>query len=328
MVSRNGVLEKTESLEKTSECHYGSIMGWSEKTKKFLPLFIALFSFSIAGALGGIFLSRPPVLIITDASFLRLYGPERLKQKQRRISVALFRKVVPVTVSEIAGPDLVAIAAEEASPAPCAVLFPYRYLEAARIYRQGKPGTPVLVMEAPKPPEFAAEADNLEGEQAITFVCTDIELDLHRAGLAATLLAGEKKILIYDNGLFPEEHRESLREKLKDQGIVEEPVFLSSSSRDPSYSDIGCIVIAGPAFRFLDQEHNIPMVLFSWSDPFLTPKGVKVIFDDSSWALAAEAIKSVPSAGAVFLPSIPLVVMERIDKKENFRELLNLVKAR
>ena len=110
-------------------------MPLSRKLKKRLPLLIILFVFLTACI---VFLLQPPVLIVTDASFLQLYGSLRFRVSQARVSLELFRMVRPVQVAESAGADIAALIVESASKAPGAVLFPYRYQEAARFYREKK----------------------------------------------------------------------------------------------------------------------------------------------------------------------------------------------
>jgi hypothetical protein len=168
--------------------------------------------------------------------------------------------------------------------------------------------------------------ENFPDETGITFVSTDTALDLYRTGLCAELFAGEKKIIIFDDGLFPEESREALREDFRARDFPSELVFLASHSRYSPYSEVGCVVVAGPATGFLDQELDIPVILFSWNDPEMTPRVVKLIFDDSPWALAGEALKSLSSSDGMVIPSVPAVFPDRMDEKKDFRKLKGLLK--
>jgi hypothetical protein len=301
------------------------------RIKKYLPLFTGLLLFSISVTLVGAFLSRSPVLIVTDSSFFQLYGPQRLKQKERRAALKLFRQFIPVTVSESAGADLIAIAVEDAFPSPWAVLFPSRYLEGARLYKESKPEIPVLVL---------GRSDTMEAKETpITLVFTDAKVDLYRAALCAAQLAGEKKILIFDDGLFLHEDRESLKEELKKRGFPEEPVFQSPSINYNSYPEIGCVVVTGPVSGFVDKNLDIPLILFSWTDPALTPRTVKLIFDDSPWALAPIALKFFLPAptgpepetlrmGEILVPSEPVILQGRLDQKRDFWKLRRQLKEK
>ena len=285
--------------------------------KRFL-LFIALFLVLTSGALAGVFLSRPPVLIVTDLSFYALYGPDRFRQRQREISLSLFRRVVPVTVAENAGPDLVAIAAEEAFREPWAVLFPYRYLAGARLFKENNPEVPVLVMGGRNPkPSGLADTD-------IVFVRTDTSMDLYRAGVSAAFFAGEKNILIFDDGLLTEENREFLGELLVSRGFYGELLFRTRHAHIHNFAEIGSVILTGPADRFLEQNLGIPMILFSWIDPDFTPRTVKLVFDDSPWALAVKALRS-GREGEILIPSAPKAISGRISERGDFRKLRDLI---
>jgi hypothetical protein len=291
-------------------------MQTSPKRKIQLPLIIAL---SFILILGGIFVIRAPVLIVTDASFSQLYGPGRLRQRQWHIALNLFRQVITVTVSEHAGSDHVAFAVEETFGYPKAVLFPYRYLAGARHYRQNNPDIPVLVMLGGR-----SKPDD-ETDLGIIYVLTDSATDLYRAGLSAALLAGEKRTLIFDDELFPEENRELLREMLEQRGFLLEPLFLSPSAHYSRWADIGCVIMTGPASRFLEQGLDIQVILFSWVDPAITPNAVKIIFDDSPWAIAARAVKSIGS-GDIIIPSAPAPFFDRMEDRANFRIIRGILK--
>ncbi|GHU17500.1 hypothetical protein FACS1894163_08460 [Spirochaetia bacterium] len=71
---------------------------------------------------------------------------------------------------------------------------------------------------------------------------------------------------------------------------MKNPVFLSLNS---NYSPTGnsCPVLTVRAPNFFDRDAKIPVILFSWLDPALTSANVKVIFDDSPWALAFAAFR-------------------------------------
>jgi hypothetical protein len=256
------------------------------KSKIIISLFVVLFIFLI---LVTAFFLRSPVLIVTDNSFIMLYGPERLDRTRRSISRELFRQVIPVTVSESAGPDLVAFAVESSSKKPWAVLFPFRYYEGARLYKEGRLETAVLVVggRGSRPVE----------EELLVFANSDTRVDLYRAGLCAALLAGDKRVLFFTEGLLLATFREAFMEGLRAQGHLEEPVFMDSFFDYHQYPDIGCVVVAGPASRFFQRNLDIPVILFSWIDPALSPRSVKVVFDDSPWALATKILKSLPPPG-------------------------------
>jgi len=290
----------------------------SRSLKKILVI-IALSLILISGIVGGIFVYRPPVLIVSDLSFYALYGSDRLRQRQREISAALFRRVIPVTVFEHAGPDHIAMAVADASRRPWAALFPFRYHEGARLYKMNNPEVTVVVIGGrnPKPP-------GLE-DTGIIYVRTDVAKDLYRAGVSAAFFAGEQDIIIFDDEFFPEDNRASLRELLESRDFAGELEFRTQHMHIHSFDEIGSIIITGPASRSLDENIDTPVILFSWLDPILTPGTVKLIFDDSPWALAPEALRS-KSEGEVLLPSMPIPVSDRITERRDFRKLGEIIR--
>ena len=297
---------------------YGSNMVRSRRRKKRLPLLIVLVFFA---ALGGVFLLRSPVLIVADPSFNQLYGPLRLTLQGIKASLELFRRVVPVTIAESAGPDLAALAVEGKSKSPWAVFFPFRYLEGAKFYKENHLKVPVLVT--------GAENQNPQEDTGLTFINIDTALDLYRAGSCAALLAGEKKVLFFNDGNLKPEYMEAFWQGLRDQDFSGDPVYVNVSADYSAYSEIGCVVVAGPAGKFLERNLNIPVILFSWINPALTPRSVKVVFDDSPWALAAEVLRGFsPGEGETLVSSAPVVLKDRIGEKDDFRNLQGIIKEK
>ena len=270
---------------------------------------------------GGAFWFRSPVLVVTDSSFNQLYGPLRFYLKGIVTSLKFFRRLITVTVAESAGSDLIRLAVEGSSRLPGMVLFPYRYIQGAQQYKEAHPAIPVFVMGGgnPKP----------RGEAAFTFVTTDTAQDLYRAGLCAAILNGEgKSILFFTDGVLSDAYRKAFQEGLRAQGFLNDPVYANASADYSSYSSIGCVVVDGPASKFIDRNLKIPVILFSWVDPATTPRAVKLVFDDSPLALAAGVLRSLPPAGEVLIPSEPIPLPDRIDGKKDFRNIQALIKEK
>jgi hypothetical protein len=261
-------------------------------------------------AAAGVFLLRPPVLIITDSSFNSLYGSLRTWFSILESSAALRRRVVPVPVSENAASDVVILAVEAASSSPHAVLFPYRYYESGRRYKEKFSGVPVLIL--------GAKEGELSASGGLVPVYTDRETDFYRAGLCAALLVREGKngnVLVFSDGTMPQGEQKAFLEGLRAQGFIRDPVYLGLNSDYQNYQDASCAVLTGPATRFFAENRAVPVLLFSWLDPALTPAEVKVIFDDSPWALAVRAVKAVEQGAEEGLfPSRPLVPRGRSGK--------------
>jgi len=287
--------------------------------KKILTVLIVLLLFSVPA---GVFFLRSPVLVVTDASFKQLYGSQRSTVALVRNSLLLFRRLIPVPVSEQAGPDIIALVVERAFYSPHAVLFPKRYFEGARMYRDRKPGVPVLVMwgRNPLPQVFLQEP-------GIVFVRTDNAADLYRAGLAAAVLARETgELLFFTDGSLQDQYRQAFGRGLRDQGFPGDPVYLDAFIDHAFYDGIGCVVLVGPATGFLEQNLEIPVILFSWIDPARTPRTVKILFDDSPLAQAAGALRAFPAEGEIFLPSRAAVLSDRIEEREELRKLRALLR--
>ena len=264
-----------------------------------------------------IYMSRSPVLIVTDLSFYELYGSQRLRQQRQKTSRQLFRRLIPVYVAESAGSDLIAIAAEDAYDRPRAVIFPHRYQEGAAIYKENHPQVEVLVIGGP-------QSQNTE---PFLRVRTNTKLDLYRAGLSAALLAGDQGILFIGEVNLADEYREAFQAGLLQRGFLEEPIYIGAYSSHPSFSPYGCVIVAGPAIWFLEQNLDIPVILFSWANSALTPNSVKLVFNDSSWVLAARAIRAKRTGeGDILLGSEPTVLKDRVDKS-TYRMINRFVKT-
>jgi hypothetical protein len=278
-------------------------MAFKPDRSFFLKAAILIF----LGAAGGVFLLRSPVLVVTDPSFNGVYGAMRTRIGGIERFFALRRRVVPVLISESAAPDVAALAIEAASPSPHAVLVPYRYYESGHRYKENFPQVPVFV--------FDSGGERLPAESGLVPVRTDRETDFYRAGLCAAFLAREGEngdILVFSEGTMPNGEREAFLEGLRVQGFLRNPVYLGLNSDYQNYQGVSCVVLNGSAPRFLSENRGIPVLLFSWIDPALTPPEVKVIFDDSPWTLAAEAVKTLEQgAGEKTLPSRPLVPQGR-----------------
>ena len=291
--------------------------------KKKLPLLIALL---VIITLTGVFFLRSPVIIVTDASFYQLYGSHRFRFAVLRNSLELFRRVITVPVAETAAPDVIALVVEAAVPSsPRAVLFPQRYIDAARIFNDRHTEVPVLVMSGRNtlPPPALREA-------GIVFVRTDKATDLYRAGLAAAVLVYDetREVLFFSDGTLREQYREAFEEGLLNQGFANSRFFLEAFMDHVLYANIGCVIVAGPAVRFLERGLDIPVILFSWIDPVRTPQPVRIVFNDSPLALAAGAIRAFsPEAEEILVPSRPAVISDRIEERRELRTLRGLVRA-
>jgi hypothetical protein len=254
----------------------------------------------------GLFFLRSPVLVVTDAPFEGLYGTRRSLEKRLAASLRMFRRVKPVLIAESAGADLIAFAVEGAAKNPHGVLFPYRYRYGAERYRNQFPRVPVAVL-----------GGGIRKEGIPGFFGTDTPTDFYRAGRCAALFGPAGTIHVFRDDPVSEEDRRAFRIGLREEGYERDPVYGTFSDLFLP-GNISCVVLSGVSA--FEETAKIPMVLFSWVDPALTPGNIWLVFDDSPWALAVKAVEMLDrgdTAGTI--PSEILVLGERIPEKRILR---------
>jgi hypothetical protein len=248
-----------------------------------------------AAALGAVlYRVRSPLLLALDEEFIFLYGSRRSAVKRTELSLRMFRRVAVARIAEGASPDVVAFAASAAADRPYAALFPARYREGARRYAEQTPGVPVGVLAGGA---LFRPAEN----EGFRFIETDKKTDLYRAGRCAALFALRDGggVLFFAGDLTDQNDREAFAQGLRDQGFAGDPVFVDRGTEYALPDGLSCVVMASPTENFLENNRDIPIILFSWIDPGFTARGVKLIFDDSPWALALEAAEALQRQGAL-----------------------------
>ncbi|MDR1251010.1 MAG: hypothetical protein LBK62_02475 [Treponema sp.] len=276
-----------------------------------------------------VFLSRPPVLIVVDASFTALYGQQRMLLRQIRSSLILFRQVKPVMIAEGAGPDIVPFAIGEVASRsfsqPYCVLFPNSYAESVPRYREQFPGVPAILLEGRISSGIGARtADN----GGLFVFSTDQEKDFYRMGLCAAIFSGERreKIIVFQDQSTQESARNAFVEGLREGGNGTEPLFLNSFSELLNFSDISCVVLAGSGAEYFERNLEYPVILCTWLDPDLTAREAALIFDDSPWGLAVPAARMLrENQNRGRLPSDLLILPERIADKGVLRQLKKII---
>jgi hypothetical protein len=274
----------------------------------------SLLALAILAAL--FFSIRRPVLVLTDEMFVALYGERRLKNRQLALSLLTGRKVKPVLVAESAGPDIFAVAIQDASSLPYCVIFPFRYAEEARQFYANFPEIPTILLRGRhnrgnRHLEFEANTDN-SGETGLFFeFSTDTELDYYRMGKCAAIIGKEKtgKLPVFqDSPVNLTEQDAFLKGYKVDSGGLE-PFFVNSAAQLGSDIDFPLAILSSPGKDFYDRNSKAAVLLFTWLDPLHTSKETFVIFDDSPWAQAAEAFKmfkegqrrgNIPSSTLIF----------------------------
>jgi len=274
-----------------------------------------------------VFYKRPPVLIITDAPFIELYGKERIRRQRFLYSLSMFRRVKPVIVVDGASPDIVVAAVSTASSRPYCVIFPRYLAPAAESYHQQFPETPAAVLGGLSQPHELPYPDGV-----LCVYRTDQDIDLYRAGLFAGLLGLKKNteeppkncFLLHDRNVQgPEKEVFSKGVREIDPEIVTR--FAGSVSEIPGQESVSCLVMVRSGAEYIEKNPKIPLILFTWLDPSMISEAVAAVFDDSAWSLAGKAAKmAVKSQAEGKIPSRPLVFFGRKTDKKTYRTLKRL----
>jgi hypothetical protein len=265
---------------------------------------------------------RAPLLLVLDEDFLFLYGSRRSAVKKAELSLRLFRRVAVARIAEGASPDVVAFAAAAAAARPYAALFPARHRQGARRYAEQAPEVPVGVLGG-------GALFRTEENEGFRFIETDKKTDLYRAGRCAALFAlqGGGGVLFFAGDLIDRDDREAFARGLWDQGFTDAPVFVDRGTDYTLPEGLACVVMSSPAENSLESNSALPVILFSWIDPGLTARGVKIIFDDSPWALAFSSAKALQRQGALApAASEVLALWDRIGDADLRGELKRVIK--
>jgi len=234
-----------------------------------------------------IFHARSPVLLVADASLIQLYGEARTRRENFRSSLSLFRPVKTVAIADDSGDDLVQIAVEEISSHPFCVVFPFRFADAARLYREQNPQILVILLEGRS--ENTKPADFPE----IFIYKTDIEADFYTAAAAiAAIERGENvKIAVFVETQLQTKCREAFSNAFSGMEMPPEALFYTAFSQYSENTDFSCVILAGTGVEYLESHSGLPVIFFTWIDPLMMPEDVVLIVDDSPWAQLSQAVK-------------------------------------
>jgi hypothetical protein len=273
-----------------------------------------------------IFYIRPPVLIVTEESFIELYGKERVQNESFYSSLAMFRPVKIVTVANDAGEDVVPFAVSSAAMRPFCVIFPLRFIKSAILYRELAPNIPIVVLEGRYSEEENPSESILGSEKSEYFVFkTDINDDFYRIGLAVTaikLKSGQKdenstqndkkndKVVVFIDRKL-DKMKDIFLRGLYDRGELFETLFLNSYSNHTEMPDLFCVVLAGLGSEFLDRKADVPVIWLTWLDPSLLPFDVAMIVNDSPLAQVRQVVKMVKSGEKKGLIKSEFSVLDR-----------------
>jgi len=232
--------------------------------------------------------------MLTEQSFVSLYGAERIKRKAANVSWAFFRPVKTVEIAEEAGEDIIPHAIAQVSAKPYCVVFPLRFSGSAASYIEQNPGVLVIILEG--------RHQYRRTNTGLFIYKTDIEADFYRAGLAAAVISKDKtgNVAVFIEPRQFSSYRELTRPAFS-RGMEEcesarEIKFYSSLAEMPANTGLSCVVLAGTAYDYLDKKEEVPVIVFSWLDPSLMPRDAVLVIDDSPWAQLKEAV-SMAEAG-------------------------------
>jgi hypothetical protein len=285
-----------------------------------------------------IFNFRSPVLIVTEQSFMELYGKERLKNEALLSSIALFRAIKTVEVANDVGDDIVPFAIAEISIKPYCVLFPLRFVPSAQHYKEINPSIPVVVLEGRYPENENPVEKTLGANISEYFIYkTDIKDDFFNLGLAVSALKQENEQKIDDSATETEKYKKIvvfLDRKLTQMkdifikglyngGILPETQFLNSFSQYSETPNISCVILASLGFEYLDKKTGVPVIAFTWIDPSLLPFDVVMVINDSPWAQARQAVRMVGAGEKNGVIKSEFVVL---NKKRFDRNVIALIK--
>jgi len=283
-----------------------------------------------------VFYARSPVLVVTEAPFVALYGEARLKKVRKSAALALFRRVKPVMIADGVSPDMVIFAIVEASRRPRCVLFARSQALAALRFHEQFPKIPAVVLnglvstpELPPPDGF------------LCVYGTDREADLYRAGLFSGILGTAKRNLmlktekqgenkpnspqtyvLWQDRFMTAEGREHFSRGVSEKDPESNAIFINVAAQLPDARGIACVTLTGAGAEYLERNAPVPQILFSWLDPAILPQGVVVQLDDSVWALAAPATRMATQKQAEGkIPSKPLIFSRKIADNSVFRGL-------
>jgi len=239
---------------------------------------------------------------------MELYGKKRMKNEALLSSIALFRPVKTVEVANDAGDDIVPFAIAEISVKPYCVLFPLRFVKAAQRYKEKTPNIPVVVLEGRYPESENPVEKTLGANISEYFIYkTDINNDFFNLGLAVSALKPKNEPKSVDSAPEPEKsdkivvfidkklnHMKDIFLKgLYSRGILPETQFFNAFSQYSEKPNISCVILAGLGFEYLDKKTGVPVIAFTWIDPYLLPFDVVMVINDSPWAQARQAVRMV-----------------------------------
>ena len=262
------------------------------------------------GVIALVFYRRPPVLVVTDAPFIELYGKDRLRRQRIASSFALLRRVKPVITADGASPDLIVAAISGAAQKPYCVLFPSYLAPAAGRYHLEFPEIKAVILCG-----YSVSSSLPKPDGVLCVYRTDLNTDMYRAGLFAGILGlkkssegAKKTCFLWQDRNIQAQDREVFSKGLKESDPDAVARFANYASDIPGSDSISCAVLTRSGADYLDKNPKTPLILFTWLDPYMLPAETVAVFDDSTWALVVPATRMAANSQAEGkIPSKPIV---------------------
>ncbi|MDR2490097.1 MAG: hypothetical protein LBD20_01695 [Spirochaetaceae bacterium] len=266
--------------------------------KEIAPLvsvFLVLFVFLIA------LLVRRPVVVVTDKFFTALYGPHREQAKMLENTFRTQRRVRIFRVGDETDNSVIAKRLSLEIKNPYCVIFPYRYFQIAALYAEENPSIKAYVLSERNLTQPATG-------KAI-YVPTAWQEDFKKAGYLAAMIShisqnraveGEARdgrstnahktilLLTHENPL--PEAQESFEEGIAQGNWPGDHNILSNAASLPQSSIVSAVLLA-PASSFVQGAANVPSIVFSALDLHLLPDFIKIVMDDSPWAMLPSLVQ-------------------------------------
>jgi thioredoxin 1 len=128
-----------------------------------------------------------------------------------------------------------------------------------------------------------------------------------------------RRIVVFLEPDIQAEARSAFLQPLNELENSPETLFFTSFAHFYDVPGLTCVVIAGIGFDFLEKNTNVPVILFTWIDPFMVPNNVAIIANDSPWAQTVQAVRK--AAAGVQNGQIQSKFKEK-KKKKIYREAL------
>jgi len=265
-----------------------------------------------------VFCFRSPVLLVADVSLIQLYGESRARRENFRSSLSLFRPVKTVTVADDSGGDIVQFAVAEVSLRPFCVVFPFRFADAARIYREQNPSVLVILLEG------RLESSRPADFHDIFVYKTDIEAEFFMAAAAVAGIEGGEngKIAIFIDTQFQNKCTDAFL-RVFNELEPPETLFFPTFSQYYEIPDLSCVVLAGTGAEFLETYSGLPIVFFTWIDPLMMPEEVVFVVDDSPWIQLSQAVRMAAAGSAEGLIKSGFLIL---DEKKISASVLRRIK--